>query len=197
MYRLISSRRPHFTSNAIQRSSNPSRRSPTSSGHSDMEVVLDANAPERGDAPRRFLTARTGLDSRTRISMNKPVFPPIQQMPAAAEAAIERDKTWFRDNPDKARRRRRVRWRELPASLRDLDIAEVVIERAGPRHFIRTFLDPRGRPVASGGDIYHTPVVPEAPEGTISMSQRGECFVGKTGYSAAEEALAALRHADG
>ncbi len=128
--------------------------------------------------------------------MNKPVFPPIQQMPAAAEAAIERDKAWFRDNPDKARRRRRVRWRELPASLRDLDIAEVVIERAGPRHFIRTFLDPRGRPVASGGDIYHTPVVPEAPEGTISMSQRGECFVGKTGYSAADREYFA-RHPDG
>src|SRR5258708_12951814 len=142
MYILISSRRPHFTSNAIQRSSNPSRRSPTSSGHSDMEVVLDANAPERGDAPRRFLTARTGLDSRTRISMNKPVFPPIQQMPAAAEAAIERDKAWFRDNPDKPRRRRRVRWRDLPASLRDLDIPEALIAPAPPPHSPTPFPHP-------------------------------------------------------
>ena len=35
-------RRLHLTSNAIQNSSNPSRRSPTSSGHCDLEAVLSS-----------------------------------------------------------------------------------------------------------------------------------------------------------
>ena len=36
--------------------------------------------------------------------------------------------------------------------------------------------------------MYDEPVVPSAPEGTINVSQRGECFVDKTGFSAADRA---------
>ena len=34
--------------------------------------------------------------------------------------------------------------------------------------------------------MYDEPVVPSAPEGTINVSQRGECFVSKTSFSAAD-----------
>jgi hypothetical protein len=121
-----------------------------------------------------------------RNSERKQGVPEFEQMPAAGEAAIERDKAWFRANPEKTRRRRRVRRCELPPSLRTLDIAEVRIERAGPRHFTRTFFDRHGQPVASGMDMYDEPVVPDVPERTISVSQRGECVVNKTSFSAAD-----------
>ncbi len=103
-------------------------------------------------------------------------------MPAAGEAAIERDKAWFRANPDRTRLQRRVRRRELPASLRALGIAEVLIERVDARRFVRTWLDHQGRPVASGMDMYHAPVVPDAPDGSISLQRQGEgvrCLVDK------------------
>jgi hypothetical protein len=109
---------------------------------------------------------------------NKPALPPdqappIEQMPAAGKAAIERDKAWFRANPHKTRRQRRVRRRELPPSLRKFDIASVLIERAGPAHFVRTWFNSRGRPVVSGFDEYDDPVVPDAPDRTMSFLPQG------------------------
>jgi hypothetical protein len=68
------------------------------------------------------------------------------RMSRAGEAAIEADKAWFRDHPDKTTLRRKVKPKELPRALRNQGIREVVIERAGPALFVRRFLDIDGRP---------------------------------------------------
>jgi hypothetical protein len=115
----------------------------------------------------------------------RPSSAPIK-LSAAGEAAMERDKAWFRANPDKTRRQRPARQRELPVEWRDRNITEVLIERAGPSLFVRNFLDRHGLRVASGMDMYDDAVVPGAPHGTVNITQRGECFVDKTGFSAAD-----------
>jgi hypothetical protein len=93
-----------------------------------------------------------------------------QKASGAFDAAIKCDCAWFQSNPAKIRLRRKVTTRELPRSLRRLGIAEVVIERAGPAHFVRTFLNANGRTVASGFDQYMDQVVPGAPGHTITVS---------------------------
>jgi hypothetical protein len=93
-----------------------------------------------------------------------------QKASRAFEAAIKRDCAWFQSNPARTRLRRKVTGRELPRSLRRLGIAEVVIERAGPAHFVRTFLNANGRTVASGFDQYMDQIVPGAPGHTITFS---------------------------
>jgi hypothetical protein len=110
----------------------------------------------------------------------------VLKLPAAGEAAIAADKLWFAQNPEKTRRQRRVRQRELPVELRALDIGEVRIERVGPSWLLRTLLDRNGKAVAGGWEMYDAPIVPDAPDGTVNMTQRGECFVDKTGFSAAD-----------
>jgi hypothetical protein len=88
----------------------------------------------------------------------------------AFDAAIKRDCAWFQSNPAKTWLRRKVTSRELPRHLRRLGITDVIIERAGPAHFVRTFLDANGRTVASGIDEYKDQVVPGAPGHTITVT---------------------------
>jgi hypothetical protein len=87
----------------------------------------------------------------------------------AFDAAIKRDREWFQSNPSKIKLRRKVTGQELPRHLRRLGIVEVVIERAGPATFVRTFLDGQGRPVLSGYDVYDHQIVPSAPTYPITI----------------------------
>jgi hypothetical protein len=73
--------------------------------------------------------------------------------------------------------RRKVTGQELARNLRGLGITEVVIERACPDRFIRTFYDYAGRPVAAGIDFLNERVVPNAPNHTISQIPSGEVIV--------------------
>lgn len=91
----------------------------------------------------------------------------------AFDRAIDADRAWFRDNVTKTRRRRNVNGRELPRHLRGLGIVAVVIELASPTHFIRTFMDREGRPVAGGIDEFDAPVVPGAPSHPIWFTPGG------------------------
>jgi len=90
-------------------------------------------------------------------------------MPAAGEAALERDKAWFRANPKRTRLTRPVHRDELPDGLRLFGIVEVRIERAGPSRFVRTFFNSGGRPVFAGIDMHNEPVVPDAPHNAITL----------------------------
>jgi hypothetical protein len=100
------------------------------------------------------------------------------------EAAIKRDCEWFQSNPAKANLRRKVIGRELPRNLRGLGITEVVIERAGPAKFVRTFFNAQGRPVFGGYDLYDHQIVSSAPDHPITVRHDGktvqEVFVNRT-----------------
>jgi hypothetical protein len=102
----------------------------------------------------------------------------------AFEAAIKRDCEWFQSNPGKTRLRRKVGSRELPRHLRGLGITEVVIERAGPAKFVRTFFNAQGRPVFGGYDLYDHQIVSSAPDHPITIRHDGktvqEIFVNRT-----------------
>jgi hypothetical protein len=110
--------------------------------------------------------------------------PRIQKASRNAQAAFASDNAWFRNNPEKARLRREIMPGELPRRLRNMGITEVLIERAGPSQFVRTWLDKRGRPVASSFDSYDEEIVPGATPGAISIRQDGFCFVDNAGVSA-------------
>jgi hypothetical protein len=96
----------------------------------------------------------------------------MQRASRAFEEAIKRDCAWFQSNPAKTRLRRKVACQELPRQLRGLGIAEVVIERAGPDRFVRTFFDDAGRPVFASMDLLKNTVVSGAPDHTITLSDR-------------------------
>jgi hypothetical protein len=104
----------------------------------------------------------------------------------AFEAAIKRDCEWFQSNPLKTRLRRQVTGRELPRHLVGLGIAEVVVERAAPDRFIRTFFDHAGRPVATGIDELKNEVVPGAPRHTINVPHRGPLVVDRADTTSAD-----------
>ena len=110
----------------------------------------------------------------------------MQKAFRAFEAAIKRDCVWFQSNPAKTRLRRKVTGRELLRHLRGLGIAEVVIERAGPAHFVRTFLNANGRTVASGFDQYQDQVVPGAPGHTINVIPSGQVVVDRADVTSAD-----------
>jgi hypothetical protein len=104
----------------------------------------------------------------------------------AFEAAIKRDCAWFKSNPIKTRLRRKVRSRELPRHLRRIGITEVVIERAAPCRFVRTFFDHAGRTVATGIDELNKEVVPSAPRHTINVPQYGPVSVDRADSTSAD-----------
>jgi hypothetical protein len=101
----------------------------------------------------------------------------IPKASRAFEAAIKHDCTCFQSNPSKTRLRRKVTGHELPRHLRGLGIAEVVIERAGPNRFTRTFFDHAGLPVAAGIDELKDEVVPGAPAHTVNVLSGGQVVV--------------------
>ena len=88
--------------------------------------------------------------------------PPISKASRQAEAAFASDNAWFRDNPERSRLRRKIKPGELPRTLRKMGVAEVLIERASPSSFVRTFFDEQGRPVAAGFAPYDEEIVPGA-----------------------------------
>jgi hypothetical protein len=102
----------------------------------------------------------------------------------AFDAAIKRDCEWFQSNRAKTKLRRKVTSRELPRHLRGLGITEVVIERAGPAKFVRTFFNAQGRPVFGGYDLYDHQIVSSAPDHPITIRHDGktvqEIFVNRT-----------------
>jgi hypothetical protein len=110
----------------------------------------------------------------------------IPKASRAFEAVIKRDCVWFQSNQSKTRLCRRVTSRELPRHLRGLGIAEVVVERAGPNRFIRTFFDHAGRPVAAGIDELKDEVVPGAPEHTVSVIPGGPVVVDRADVTSAD-----------
>jgi hypothetical protein len=97
----------------------------------------------------------------------------MQKASRAFEEALKRDCAWFQSNPTKTRLRRKVARQELPRQFRRLGIAEVVIERAGPDRFVRTFFDHAGRLVLGSMDLLKNTVVSGAPDHTITLSDRG------------------------
>jgi hypothetical protein len=101
----------------------------------------------------------------------------MEKASRAFVAAIRRDCDWFRSNPIKTRLRRKVTGDELPRGLRGLGIVEVVIERAGPQQFARTFFDHAGRAVASGIESMKDAIVPDAPGHTIVITPGGQADV--------------------
>jgi hypothetical protein len=105
--------------------------------------------------------------------------------------AIERDNAWFRDHPSVRVRRRDIDGAELPRRMRGRGIKSVIIERAGPSTFIRTFLDAQGQPIFSGIDMYEDQVVPSAPSHPVSIKPSDD---GKTvsGISVNRDAALAL-----
>jgi hypothetical protein len=96
----------------------------------------------------------------------------MQKASRAFEEAIKRDCAWFHSNPAMASLRRKVAGPELPRQLRGLGIAEVVIERAGPDRFVRTFFDHAGRAVLGSMDLLKDTAVPGAWDHTIRLSDR-------------------------
>ena len=90
----------------------------------------------------------------------------------AFDAEIKRDCAWFRSNPAKTRLRRKVTGQELPRHLRRLGIVEVVIERAGPAKFVRTFFARDGWALASGIDELEDEAVPGAPGSSPKFGPR-------------------------
>jgi hypothetical protein len=107
---------------------------------------------------------------------NNPAFPPDQapplaQMPAAGEAAIALDVEWFRLNPDKTRRWRPVHRKELPRELRKLGAVNVQIQRVDSHRLVCLWFDRRGRPVNTSLYIHYDPIVPGAPDGTVSLQR--------------------------
>jgi hypothetical protein len=110
----------------------------------------------------------------------------MQKASRAFDAAIKRDRAWFKLNPAKTRLRRKVTGQELPRHLRGLGIAEVVVERAAPKRFIRTFFDHSGRPVVAGIDDFKDKVVPGAPEHTINVIPDGLVVVDRADVTAAD-----------
>jgi hypothetical protein len=110
----------------------------------------------------------------------------MEKASRAFDAAIKRDCSWFRSNPAKTRLHRKVTGQELPRHLRGLGIAEVVIERAGPERFIRTFFDHSSRPVAAGIDDLTDKVVPGAPEHTTNVIPGGPVVVDRADVTSAD-----------
>ena len=104
----------------------------------------------------------------------------------AFDAEIKRDCAWFRSNPVKTRLRRKVTGQELPRHLRGLGIEEVVIERAGPACFVRTFFSRYGRAVASGIEELDNEVVPGAPGHTIGIIPGGQVVVDRADVASAD-----------
>ena len=100
--------------------------------------------------------------------------------------AIQGDCEWFQSNPLKTRLRRKVTGQELPRQLRGLGIEEVVIERAGPACFVRTFFSRHGRAVASGIDELDNEVVPGAPGHTIGVIPGGQAAVDRADVTSAD-----------
>ena len=80
--------------------------------------------------------------------------PRISKASRQAEAAFASDNAWFRNNPEKARLRRKVKTGELPRRLRNMGATDVLIGRAGPSTFVRTWFDKQGRPVIGSFDSY-------------------------------------------
>jgi hypothetical protein len=104
----------------------------------------------------------------------------------AFDAEIKRDCAWFRSNPAKTRLRRKVTGQELPRHLRRLGIVEVVIERAGPAKFVRTFFARDGWALASGIDELEDEAVPGAPGHTISVIPGGQAVVDRADVTSAD-----------
>jgi hypothetical protein len=65
-----------------------------------------------------------------------------------------------------------------------MGVAEVLIERASPHSFVRTFFDKQGRTVANSFDSYNEEIVPGATARTISVRQDGVCFIDYADVSA-------------
>jgi hypothetical protein len=80
--------------------------------------------------------------------------PRVHKASREAQAAFASDNAWFRDNPERSRLRRKIKPGELPRRLRNMGAAEVLIERAGPFTFVRTWFDKQGRPVVRSFDSY-------------------------------------------
>jgi hypothetical protein len=110
--------------------------------------------------------------------------PRIRKASRCAQAAFASDNAWFRDNPERSRLRRKIKPGELPRRLRKLGIAEVLIERASPSTFVRTWLDVNGRPILSGADFYNEEIVPGAVARAISIRQDGLCISDNADISA-------------
>jgi len=110
--------------------------------------------------------------------------PRISKASRWAKAAFASDNAWFRDDPERSRLRRKIKPGELPRRLRKMGVAEVLIERASPYSFVRTFFGKQGRPVANGFDSYDEEIVPGATARAISIRQDGVCFAGNADVSA-------------
>ena len=76
--------------------------------------------------------------------------PRIRKASRWAQAAFASDNAWFRDNRERFRLRRKIKPGELPRRLRKRGVAEVLIKRASPSTFVRTWLDVNGRTMGSG-----------------------------------------------
>jgi hypothetical protein len=109
------------------------------------------------------------------MDMRKPPFSPnfggaqIPRVSAACETATALDVEWFRLNPDKTKRWRPVHRKELPRPLRKLGAVNVQIERADCHRLVCTWFDRKGQPVSTSLYIHPEPIVPGAPDGTISL----------------------------
>jgi hypothetical protein len=93
----------------------------------------------------------------------------MHRVPRAFKQAIERDNEWFRANPAARFRCRHVEGAELPRAMRGHGIRTVVIERAGPSEFLRTFYDTQGRQVFAGFDNYYEQIGPPGPSYPIGI----------------------------
>jgi hypothetical protein len=102
--------------------------------------------------------------------------PRVHKASRQARAAFASDNAWFRDNPERSRLRRKIKPGELPRRLRKRGVAEVLIERASPSTFVRTWLDVNGRTIGSGADFYNEEIVPGAVARAISVRQDGLCM---------------------
>ena len=91
----------------------------------------------------------------------------------AFNQAIKRDNEWFRANPAARFRRRHVDGAELPRAMRGHGIRTVVIERAGPATFLRTYFDNQEKPLFSGCDFYDDQIGPSGPTYPISIRHDG------------------------
>jgi hypothetical protein len=67
----------------------------------------------------------------------------------------------------------------VAAALARTGIVDVVIERAAPHRFIRTFLNREGQPVATGIDELNSAVVPGAPRHAINVPHCGPVVVAR------------------
>jgi hypothetical protein len=131
-----------------------------------------------------------------RNSERKSGEPAIEQMPAAAEAATALDVEWFRLNPDKTRRWRAVHRKEMPRALRRRAVS-VQIERVDSLRLVCLWFDRRGRPISSSLYIHFEPIVPGAPDGTVSLHRTdGSVRVMADGGTSAADRAWFERHPD-